>query len=229
MNMTAAVQSMTGSDIAEPNFSLDFETLYKKYRHAVRMVVSRFPFHDAAADDLVQDTFVQAWQNRDSLKDPNAFSGWIVSIARNRCLNELRKQRPQVSIAMTDMQGDSEGHEMEVVLVAEDDSLSLQFEHSLILLRRLIEMHVDSPRAAAARLFYIEQKPVKIIADELNMNLNTVLSHLRRFRLIVSQAMLRLVEENDLGTRHSADTLDAQYIARLLQDSERNPRKSTSN
>lgn len=204
---------------------LNFEALYRRYQHAVRVVVSRFSFQDATAEDLVQDTFVQAWQNRDALKDPNAFPGWISSIARNRCLNELRKARPHISIAMTDSQNDTDtASEMEVVLVADDKSESVQFEHSLQLLHRLIEMHVDSPRAAAARLFYVEHKPVKIIADELNMNLNTVLSHLRRFRLIVSQAMLRLVEETDISG--SLDRISVEYLTRLLAESEKGTKKA---
>lgn len=224
MKATAALRHETRNDMVGQD--LDFNALYKRYHRAVRMVVSRFPFHDAAADDLVQDTFFQAWQNRDALKDPNAFSGWIMSIARNRCLNEMRKMRPQVSIAMTDCQGDAESEgNMEVVLVADDNSQALQFEHSLLLLRRLIEMQSDSPRAAAARMFYIEQKPVKIIADELNMNLNTVLSHLRRFRLIVSQAMLRLVEDNDIAA-DLLEKLNGEYLTRLLNESEKGSRKA---
>lgn len=180
------------------NSTMDFQTLYKRHFHAVRAVVARFRFADAAQDDLIQDIFIQAWQNIGSLKESAAFSGWLMTIARNRCLNEIRKTKKNVSIAMTDNVGDSEDGPMEVVLVADDETASLHFEHSIILLRQLIEMHEGEPRATVARLFYLEEKPVKDIATELSMNQNTVLSHLRRFRLIVSQAMVKLVEEKGI-------------------------------
>ncbi len=180
------------------NHGLDFQTLYKNHYHAVRSVVSRFRFTDAAQDDLIQDIFVQAWQNLSSLKEPAAFSGWLMTIARNRCLNEVRKTKKNVSIAMTDSLGDVEDGSMEVILVADDSTASLHFEHSIALLRELIELHEGEPRATVARMFYLEEKSVKDISDGLSMNQNTVLSHLRRFRLIVAQAMVKLVEEKGL-------------------------------
>jgi len=178
---------------------LDFETLYRRHYHAVRAVVGRFRFADAAQDDLIQDIFIQAWQNIDSLKEQAAFSGWLMTIARNKCLNELRKTKKNVSIAMTDSIADHEdGGAAEVILVAEDDYASIQFEHSIALLQQLIALHEGEPRATVAKMFYLDEKSVKEICDALDLNQNTVLSHLRRFRLIVSQAMVRLVEEKGL-------------------------------
>ncbi len=178
---------------------VDFQTLYKKHYQAVRAVVSRFKFHDGTADDLIQDIFIQAWQNLESLKEQAAFSGWLMTIARNRCLNEIRKTKRTVSVSGTDaLLDDENGGAQEVILIADDDYASLHFEHSISLLRQLIRMHEGEPRATVARLFYLDQKPVKDIGESLQMNQNTVLSHLRRFRLIVSQAMIQLVEEKGL-------------------------------
>ncbi len=190
--MSPTASSSTGAP-------LDFQTLYRKHYQAVRAVVSRFRFADAAQDDLIQDIFVQAWQNIGSLKEPAAFSGWLMTIARNRCLNELRKTKKSVSVAMTDAVSDQDdGGPQEIILVADDDFASLHFEQSIVLLRQLIQLHEGEPRATVARMFYLEEKAVKEIAEALDMNQNTVLSHLRRFRLIVSQAMLKLAEEKGL-------------------------------
>jgi len=181
---------------------VDFQTLYKKHYRAVRSVVSRFKFQDAMADDLIQDIFIQAWQNMESLKEQAAFSGWLMTIARNRCLNEIRKTKRTVSVSGTDaLLEDENGVGIDVILVADDDYASLHFEQSITLLRQLIQMHEGEPRATIARLFYLEQKSVKEIGEALQMNQNTVLSHLRRFRLIVSQAMIQLAEEKGLEIR----------------------------
>jgi RNA polymerase sigma-70 factor (ECF subfamily) len=49
-------------------------------------------FHDA--QDVAQEVFVQAWRELNSLRDPEKFPGWLCRIARNRCLDLLRK-RPE--------------------------------------------------------------------------------------------------------------------------------------
>jgi len=174
-----------------------FEVLYKKYYGGVSSTVHKFHFYDGAADDLIQEIFLQAWQNLGSLKDPKAFAGWLMTIARNHCLNELRKQKKTVSIAMTDAMNEEEDHQ-EVILVADDDLASLHFEHSIALLQELIENHQGEPRATIARMFYLDHMSVKDISEALGLNQNTLLSHLRRFRLVVTKAMVRLIEENGL-------------------------------
>lgn len=183
--------------LVQSTANLDFENLYKRHFMAVRAVVARFKFKDAQADDLIQDIFIQAWQNLESLKDQAAFSGWLMTIARNRCLNEIRKTKQTVSVSGTDSLSEDE-NDSDIILVAADDYASLHFEHSIILLQQLIQMHEGEPRATIARYFYLEQKSVKEISEFMQVNQNTVLSHLRRFRLIVSQALLQLAEEKGL-------------------------------
>ena len=45
-------------------------------------------FHDA--EDLAQEAFVRAHARLQSLRDPNAFAGWLASISRNLCRDWLR-------------------------------------------------------------------------------------------------------------------------------------------
>ena len=70
-----------------------FEDIYKKYYGGVAATVQKFKFRNGAADDLIQDIFIQAWQSLSTLKEPKAFGGWLMTIARNKCLNEIRKTK----------------------------------------------------------------------------------------------------------------------------------------
>lgn len=169
-----------------------FESLYKAYYRKVAAIVYSFRFYDAAADDLIQDIFFQVWRCRDSLKDNSSFGAWVKVVAKNRCLNEIRKQRAMVSVDGLDEDKDS------VTLEADDYSKSYHFEFSLSLLRELILDHKKQPQATVAKLFYIDQVTVKDIAKKLKMPDNTVLSHLRRFRLAISKAMLNLVDQHNI-------------------------------
>ncbi len=173
-----------------------FERLYKSHIRAVETIVRKFRFQDAAADDLVQDVFVRAWTKRGNLRDQAAFSGWLMQIARNTCLNACKVQKNFVSISATDHTDEDETSQ--VVLAAEDKSESLELEFSLALIRQAIECHKHAARAEIARYFYSEEKTVEEISVLLNMKSNTVLSHLHRFRLVVAKAVSALIQNNDI-------------------------------
>jgi RNA polymerase sigma-70 factor (ECF subfamily) len=70
-----------------------FERLYQRF-HAVThaVVLARVPAGDAA--DVVQDVFVHAWKKLGALREPEAFPGWLLSIARRRATDHARRARP---------------------------------------------------------------------------------------------------------------------------------------
>jgi RNA polymerase sigma-70 factor (ECF subfamily) len=55
-------------------------------------------------DDLVQDVFVIAMQRISTLRAPEAFGGWLATIARNRAIDQLRRGS-QMELALTDEVG----------------------------------------------------------------------------------------------------------------------------
>ena len=70
-----------------------FAALYARYAPVVHgIVLARVPRHEAA--DLVQDVFLVALQRLAALRDPAAFGGWLVRIARHRAADHHRARRP---------------------------------------------------------------------------------------------------------------------------------------
>jgi RNA polymerase sigma-70 factor (ECF subfamily) len=53
-------------------------------------------FH--TAEDLAQETFVQAFQSISSLRDGNRFKVWLLRIARNKCIDYIRRNPRWLSI-----------------------------------------------------------------------------------------------------------------------------------
>lgn len=45
-----------------------------------------------AAEDLAQETLLEAWRHLEGLRDPEKRSQWLSGIARNVCLRWKRKQ-----------------------------------------------------------------------------------------------------------------------------------------
>ena len=70
-----------------------FATLYQRFARAVHAVIlTRAPYRDAR--DLVQDVFVIALERLEQLGEPAAFGGWILTIARTRSIDHVRKVQP---------------------------------------------------------------------------------------------------------------------------------------
>ena len=70
-----------------------FDHLYEKWSEPVYKYLARLMGYDALTEDLYQETWVQALQNRKQLRDPEKFGSWLFSVARNLAFNEFRKKK----------------------------------------------------------------------------------------------------------------------------------------
>lgn len=70
---------------------LAFATLYDRFHRMVHAVV--FALRTDEADDLVQDVFLTALRELDTLTEPERFGGWLATIARRRAVDRLRRRR----------------------------------------------------------------------------------------------------------------------------------------
>ncbi len=64
-------------------------------RHGLRIVqlCSRFVDDPQCGRELAQDTWVLVWRQRDKYRAGTAFGSWLITIARNRCRNHLRRRK----------------------------------------------------------------------------------------------------------------------------------------
>jgi RNA polymerase sigma-70 factor (ECF subfamily) len=69
-----------------------FSELVDKYKQPVVNFIHRSLRDEAEAEDLAQNVFLQIWKSRARYKQTAKFSTWLFTIARNLCLNELRRR-----------------------------------------------------------------------------------------------------------------------------------------
>jgi RNA polymerase sigma-70 factor (ECF subfamily) len=69
-----------------------FEELVDKYKQAVVNLIARMLGDPAEAEDLGQNVFVQVFRSAGRYRVSAKFSTWLFTIARNLCLNELRRR-----------------------------------------------------------------------------------------------------------------------------------------
>jgi RNA polymerase sigma-70 factor (ECF subfamily) len=69
-----------------------FERLVERYRQPILNFVQRTLPDAGEAEDIAQQAFVQAWKAAGRYRATARFSTWLYTIARNLCLNELRRR-----------------------------------------------------------------------------------------------------------------------------------------
>jgi len=69
-----------------------FEGLVEKYRQPVFNFIQRTLRDADETEDVAQQVFVQVWKAAPRYRVASKFSTWLFTIARNLCLNELRRR-----------------------------------------------------------------------------------------------------------------------------------------
>lgn len=70
-----------------------FAALVDKYKQPVMNLVGRTVGDPHEAEDIAQNVFVQVFKSARRYRPTARFSTWLFTIARNLCLNELRRRK----------------------------------------------------------------------------------------------------------------------------------------
>lgn len=69
-----------------------FAELVEKFKQPVMNFVFRSLRDEIESEDVAQNVFIQVWKSRDRYERTAKFSTWLFTIARNLCLNEIRRR-----------------------------------------------------------------------------------------------------------------------------------------
>lgn len=150
------------------------------YRYAYRLTGS-----SADADDLTQQTILQAQLQLRQLRDVNRMGAWLFRIARNAYLQDRRRNRP-ISVADIELCADQI---VESEVESAIDAQRLQ--------QQLSELPVDYRMVVL--MFYFEELTYREIADQLAIPIGTVMSRLAR-----AKQQLRIQLARNASTLHSS-------------------------
>jgi len=144
--------------------------LFERYVHPVHSFTVRLVGSTDDADDITQQSFVNAWKHLKRFDPSRKFSTWLFAIAHNEAVNWLRKKRPE---AFTP--------ELELTLAdpaARPDELALQSSSARSIELGMARLH-PSARAVVS-LHHHDELTFREIAASFGQSLNTVKSRYRR-------------------------------------------------
>ncbi|HET9400031.1 MAG TPA: sigma-70 family RNA polymerase sigma factor [Candidatus Acidoferrales bacterium] len=112
-----------------------FGRLYTRYSRLVHgILLARVPYSDV--EDLVHDVFLQALRHLSALRSPEAFGGWVATIARRRAQDYFRRSHAASELPDEISQAPAPHHEAAAALAA-IRALPEAYRETLIL--RLVE------------------------------------------------------------------------------------------
>jgi RNA polymerase sigma factor (sigma-70 family) len=143
--------------------------LYGRYMHLVYGVCLKYLKDEEASKDAVMQIFEQLIKKL-QVHEVSNFKSWLYTLARNYCLMEIRSSGRQEFVSLEDnfMEKDAFVH-----LDIEDTR-----EEKLNVMEDCIE-RLPSEQKDTIRLFYLEQKCYKEVADITGYDLNKVKSYIQ--------------------------------------------------
>ncbi len=160
-----------------------FTELVEKYKQPVMNFVFRSLRDEAEAEDLAQNVFLQVFKSRARYERTAKFSTWLFTIARNLCLNEIRRRsrHPAESLEETHTE-----HEDQPSRQYEDKKVFLPTENVLHgeLAKKIEEALAELPENQRTAILLCRQDELSYeeIAEVLDCSLSATKSLIHRGR-----------------------------------------------
>ena len=156
--------SMAGLEALQSSFREIYPRLF-------RYVFSRTDLPPADVDDIVQEALVHGWQRREEFLEQSSFETWLFSIAQHKIADFWRGRRraPEVLEAL---------EKIDRAPIPED------LLHSQEMRQRVADAleRLDAEYARVLTLRYLDDLPVRAIAERLRETESAIESRLTRAR-----------------------------------------------
>ncbi len=182
-----------------------FSTLVQRYQKSVHALAWRKIGDFHYAEEITQDTFLQAYEKLPTLKNPHQFAGWLYVITNNLCTDWLRKKRP----AMQSL-GDASVRAIDKLtyehyILEQREREAGERRHEIV--KQLLEKLPESERTVVT-LYYLGEMTTKEIGKFLGVSVNTITSRLQRARERLQASDERLINETLGGWQLSNNLLE---------------------
>jgi RNA polymerase sigma-70 factor, ECF subfamily len=188
-----ALQPATPDSLIEQCLSGDqaaWETIVRQHWRKVFNVAYKFVGKHDEAEDLAQDIFLKIFKALDTFDRRANFQTWIISIARNLCIDHYRSIRKErETIAREVDAGDLTPVSAEI-----GPEGALERSDLRALLQRALERLPMALRTAVV-LRDLQELSYQEIADQLDLPEGTVKSRINRGRLELARQVRRLQDK----------------------------------
>lgn len=160
-----------------------FEENYKLYRRKVYVIINHYTRDMPTIEDLVSQTFMQAWIHRADFRGESAYSTWLISIAIHATLNHLAhlKSRPTIKAYDFILDRHTDGTDtLHLASVRQELDMTIKAINAL-----------PSTMRDVMKLGILYGLNYEEIAEELKIPIGTVRSRYHNARRMLNAALIR--------------------------------------
>lgn len=151
-----------------------FEMLYDRHASTVYNILFHIVRDESLAEELLQETFWQVWQKASQYQAKGTGSAWLHQIARNKALDQLRRQKSRSSVILNDIDTYEWG------LPRHQPSAESEFEQGWTrdVIQKALE-RIPTEQRLCLEMAYFEGLSHQEIAEKTEMPLGTIKTRMR--------------------------------------------------
>jgi len=168
-----------------------FNQLVTRYERKIFRLARHITQSDEDAEDVLQETFLKAFEHLPDFQGQSKFYTWIVRIAVNEALMKLRKRKTDKSVPLDEPVDTGEDTVTREIAVWEENP---EQKFSREELGGILNEAIESLRPAFRTVFVlrdIEELSTEETADALGISIPAVKSRLLRARLELREKLTR--------------------------------------
>ena len=192
-----------------------FEELHRRYVASIYRLVRRKLGDALLAEDIAQETFMKALRMMDRVDDSFNFGGWVHTVARNLCFDELRRRQRDLRV-----EGSDEAEEDHLASLPSTsrsfDPVDVQESNELRRQVWAVAQRLPEKYRLVLTLRELQDLSYRQIARTLNMSESAVETLLYRARLRFKEEFIAVEGATEM-THEEVLPLLAPYLAGKLR------------
>ena len=168
-----------------------FNSLVERYERKIYRLAKNITQNDEDAEDVLQDTFLKAYEHLPDFQGNSKFYTWLVRIGVNEALMKLRKRKTDRTVPLDEPVDTGEETVGREIAVWDEDP---EKKYSQEELGQILNEAVQSLKPAFRTVFVlrdIEELSTEETAQSLNISIPAVKSRLLRARLQLREKLTR--------------------------------------
>jgi RNA polymerase sigma-70 factor (ECF subfamily) len=191
------VSSLTGLDEAavvaqaREGDARAFSELVRRYEGKIFRLAQHVTQNREDAEDVLQETFMKAYEHLDQFQGNSKFYTWIVRIAVNQALMKLRRRKTDRSVSLDEAIDTGEDTVVREIAAWDEDPEDRYSREELGKILDTAVQSLDPPYRSVFQLRDIDELSTEETAEALGLSVPAVKSRLLRARLQLREKLTR--------------------------------------
>ncbi|GIU75187.1 MAG: RNA polymerase sigma factor [Bryobacteraceae bacterium] len=176
-----------------------FSELVRRYERRIYRMARQITQNDEDAEDVLQESFLKAFEHLDSFQGQSKFYTWVTRIAVNESLMKLRKRKSDRTVSLDENIETDEEPIVREIAVWEDTPESKYSQEEL---RQILDAAISSLKPIFRTVFIlrdVEELSTEETAEVLGLSIAAVKSRLLRARLQLREKLTRVFRRKGDG------------------------------